>query len=70
MVPTSKPLLDTKAFLLILLFTAIELLTLTVWLDLLGFSLPGGFGQATLAAGVLFLGLLVEHTVATIAGKV
>ena len=58
-------LLSGKQIGLITIFTIVELVTLTLWLILLGVSITGNM---ILAAGVLFIGLLVEHAIAIIAG--
>jgi hypothetical protein len=61
-------LLSGKQIGLIVLFTIIELVTLTVWLMLLGFSINIPTNTAIIAATVLFIGLLIEHAIAIIAG--
>ncbi len=55
------PLVTRPQLRLIVLFTLVELVTLTLWFRL--------FSSLLLAAAVLFVGLLVEHTIATIAGN-
>jgi hypothetical protein len=54
--------LSRRAVLLILLFTLVETLVLTIWLYLLGNPL--------VAAVILFVGLFGEHYLATTAEKV
>jgi len=61
-------LLSGKQIGLIILFTIIELVTLTVWLMLLGISISVPTNTAIIAATVLFIGLLIEHAIAIIAG--
>ncbi len=61
-------LLSGKQIGLIILFTIIELVTLTVWLMLLGFSITIPSNTAIIAATVRFIGLLIEHAIAIIAG--
>jgi hypothetical protein len=61
-------LLSGKQIGLIILFTIIELVTLTVWLMLLGVSITVPSNTAIIAATVLFIGLLIEHAIAIIAG--
>jgi hypothetical protein len=53
---------------LIFIFTVLETLTLTAWLMILGVSVGASVTTAGLAAGVLFVGLLIEHTIAVAAG--
>ena len=52
--------------LLILVFTIVETVALTVWLIALGVVATG---NQTTAAIVLFVGLFIEHTIAIIAGN-
>jgi hypothetical protein len=61
-------LLSGKQIGLIILFTIIELVTLTVWLMLLGVSITVPTNTTIIAATVLFIGLLIEHAIAIIAG--
>jgi len=61
-------LLSGKQIGLIVLFTIIELVTLTVWLILLGVPISITSNTAIIAATVLFVGLLIEHAIAIIAG--
>ena len=61
-------LLSGKQIGLIVLFTIIELVTLTVWLILLGVPISITSNTAIIAATVLFIGLLIEHAIAIIAG--
>jgi len=56
--------LKGKTFGLTVLFTAIEAVVLAVWLVL------AMRGETLLSFTVLFLGLLVEHVLSVIAGKV
>ncbi len=57
--------LTRRQLILIVVFTVVELVTLTIWLVLLKVPLHNH-----LAAGLtLGIGLLIEHTIATIAGK-
>jgi len=46
-----------KAFLGVLLFTAVEIVTLVAWLILAGVPFQGGFA----AVAVLSVGLFIEH---------
>jgi len=55
--------LKQKTLGLVLLFTAIEAVVLAVWLAL------AMNGETVLSFTVLFVGLLGEHILATIAGK-
>jgi hypothetical protein len=61
-------LLSKKQVGLILLFTIIELVTLTVWLMILGVATNITLTVAVTAGIVLFVGLLIEHTIAIVAG--
>jgi len=60
--------LSGKQIVLIMVFTIIETVTLTAWLILLGIPVNMTLGVAGVAATVLFIGLLVEHAIAIIAG--
>ena len=53
---------------LIVLFTIVELVTLTLWLVILGVTITSSQVVMIEAAGVLFVGLLIEHAIAIIAG--
>jgi hypothetical protein len=61
-------LLSKKQIGLILLFTIIELATLTVWLMILGVATNVTLTVAVGAGIVLFIGLLIEHAIAIVAG--
>jgi hypothetical protein len=61
-------LLSGKQIVLILVFTIVETVTLTAWLILLGIPINMTLGVAGVAATVLFVGLLIEHAIAIIAG--
>jgi hypothetical protein len=61
-------LLSGKQIGLIVLFTIVELATLTVWLVILGVTITSSQVVMIEAAGVLFVGLLIEHAIAIIAG--
>lgn len=63
-------LLPAEAKRLIGAFTVIETVILTLWLDALGIGLGLLPDNQLLAAGILFVGLLVEHLIAGVAGKV
>lgn len=57
--------LKRKVFLLVVVFTVVEVITLTVWIAL--FRLP--LKNALLSGIVLAIGLLVEHTLSAFVGK-
>jgi len=61
-------LLSGKQIVLILVFTIIETVTITAWLILLGIPINMTLGVAGVAAAVLFIGLLIEHAIAIVAG--
>ena len=63
-------LLPAEAKRLIAVFTGVEVVVLTLWLDALGIGLGLLPDNQLLAAGILFVGLLVEHLIAGVAGKV
>lgn len=55
-----------RSFKLVLIFTIVETITLALWLIL---ALKHGVKVQIIAIVVLFIGLLVEHTLATEAGQ-
>ena len=64
-------LLSRRSRRLVFLFTFVEVVTLTGWVEILrSYWTTGDPVYATLAALELFAGLLVEHLIADIAGRV
>jgi hypothetical protein len=63
-------LLSKRARQLILAFTVVEVVVLTLWLDALGIGLGIVPNNQLLAAVILAVGLYLEHLIAGIAGKV
>jgi len=65
-----KGLLSPQAKRLILIFTVVEVVVLTAWLDALGIGLGVVPNNQILAVVIIALGLYLEHLIAGVAGKV
>ena len=67
---TGLAALSSNAKKLVVIFTIVEVVILTLWLDALGIGTSILPDSNALAIGLLLIGLTIEHFIAAAAGKV